>query len=85
MYQGADLIWRPVYLNGTRLQVAIGSEIRELSPDDVIVADGFPNRAVILINGQFIGPTIEVMEGAQVGEFIAESEYFGSETWGAAW
>jgi len=67
--QGEDLVWRTVVLNGTRLQVTIGNEVREVSPDDVVVADGFPGRPIILINGKFIGPTIELMEGAQVDMF----------------
>ena len=37
-----------------------------VDPDDVISLDGNP-RNVIVINDQFPGPTIEVMEGAQVG------------------
>ncbi|CAH1252822.1 Hypp1020 [Branchiostoma lanceolatum] len=41
-------------VNGTRV-----------SADDVITADGV-QRNVILVNGQFPGPAIEVMEGAQV-------------------
>ena len=36
-----------------------------VDPDDVITLDGNP-RNVIVINDQFPGPTIEVMEGAQV-------------------
>ncbi|KAI8514095.1 hypothetical protein Bbelb_084190 [Branchiostoma belcheri] len=41
-------------VNGTRV-----------SSDDVITADGV-QRNVILVNGQFPGPAIEVMEGAQI-------------------
>ncbi|XP_066271301.1 uncharacterized protein, partial [Branchiostoma lanceolatum] len=41
-------------VNGTRV-----------SADDVITADGV-QRNVILVNGQFPGPAIEVMEGVQV-------------------
>ena len=37
-----------------------------LSSDDVITADGYSPRYVITINDQFPGPTIEVMQGAQV-------------------
>ena len=36
-----------------------------VDPDDVITLDGNP-RNVIIINDQFPGPTIEVMEDAQV-------------------
>ena len=61
--------------NGTRLQVVENSYHRNgmadmigkmVNVDDVITADGFP-RDIITINDQFPGPTIEVMEGAQVG------------------
>jgi len=65
-----------VQLNGTRLQVVENSlrraddypDIigRTVNPDDVITADGY-SRDVIVINDQFSGPTIEVMEGVQVG------------------
>jgi len=65
-----------VQLNGTRLQVVENSlrraadypDIigRTVNPDDVITADGY-SRDVIVINDQFPGPTIEVMEGVQVG------------------
>jgi Multicopper oxidase len=65
-YRDENLHLWPVYLNGTRFQVDIGTDTRTLSPDDIIVADGF-ERDVIVINGQFPGPTIEVMEGVQVG------------------
>jgi len=65
-----------VGLNGTRLQV-IENSLRSATdypdifgqtvhPDDVITADGF-SRDVIVVNGQFPGPPIEVMEGVQVG------------------
>jgi len=64
-----------VELNGTRLQVVENSlrkvvdypDIigRTVNPDDVITADGF-SRDVFVINDQFPGPTIEVMEGVQV-------------------
>ena len=37
----------------------------EVSPEKVITLDGTPKN-VIVINDQFPGPTIEVMEGAQV-------------------
>ena len=37
-----------------------------VSPDDVITADGFSPRYIVTINDQFPGPTIEVMQGAQV-------------------
>ena len=36
-----------------------------VDPNDVITADGYP-RDVITINGQFPGPTLEVLEGAEV-------------------
>jgi Multicopper oxidase len=67
-YRDEYLIPRPVYLNGTQIQANVAGEIRNLSSNDVILADGF-TRDVILINGQFPGPTIEVMEGSQVGVF----------------
>jgi len=65
-----------VQLNGTRLQV-VESSLRQavkypdvigrtVNPDDVITTDGYP-RDVIVINDQFPGPTIEVMEGVEVG------------------
>jgi len=64
-----------VGLNGTRLQVVENSlrlavkypDIigRTVNPADVITADGY-SRDVIVVNGQFPGPTIEVMEGVQV-------------------
>jgi len=65
-----------VGLNGTRLQVVENSlrraddypDIigRTVNPDDVITADGY-SRDVITINGQFPGPTIEVVERVEVG------------------
>ena len=39
---------------------------QKVSSDDVITVDGF-QRHVITVNGKFPGPTIEVMQGAQVG------------------
>ena len=39
---------------------------RFVNASDVITADGF-SRSVIVINEQFPGPTLEVMEGVQVG------------------
>jgi hypothetical protein len=63
-----------VALNGTKLQV-VRNELyknsqnglfgQTVSPDDVITADGRP-RNVIVINDQFPGPSIEVLEGAEV-------------------
>ena len=47
----------------------IGSNV---SADDVITLDGVP-RNVIVVNGQFPGPAIEVMEGAQVTFYLFES------------
>ena len=38
---------------------------RVVDADDVITADGFI-RDIIVINGQFPGPTLEVGEGSQV-------------------
>ena len=65
-----------VGLNGTRLQTVdnllrgeaewpdyIG---RLVYPEDTISVDGH-SRDVIMVNNQFPGPTIEVMEGVQVG------------------
>ncbi|XP_078367750.1 uncharacterized protein LOC144651673 [Oculina patagonica] len=37
-----------------------------LTPDMVHTADGTAQRNIILVNGQFPGPTLEVMEGAEV-------------------
>ena len=64
-----------VRLNGTRLQVVENSFRRSgafpdvigrtVNPDYVITADGY-SRDVIVINDQFPGPTLEVMEGVQV-------------------
>ena len=66
-----------VALNGTDLVVtenafrrAIdhpGSIGRVVPPDRVITADGYV-RDVIVINDQFPGPTLEVMEGSQVNK-----------------
>ena len=39
---------------------------RFVNASDVITADGL-SRNVIVINEQFPGPTLEVMEGVQVG------------------
>ena len=36
-----------------------------VSAEDVVSVDGFERR-IILVNGQFPGPSIEVMEGAEV-------------------
>lgn len=64
----------PVQLNGTRLQVVenqfyLKAQVPEvgqfLLPEEVTTADGF-ERDIITINGGFPGPTIEVLEGAQV-------------------
>jgi len=65
-----------VGLNGTRLQTVdnvlrtaedwpdiIG---RMVYPDDTISVDGY-SRDILVINNQFPGPTIEVMERVQVG------------------
>ncbi len=40
-----------------------------VDPTDVHTADGYP-RAIIEINGQFPGPTIQVMQGALVSKII---------------
>ncbi|KAJ7337089.1 hypothetical protein OS493_009941 [Desmophyllum pertusum] len=37
-----------------------------LTPEMVHTADGSAQRNIILVNGQFPGPTLEVMEGAEV-------------------
>lgn len=37
-----------------------------LTPDMVHTADGSSQRKIILVNGQFPGPTLEVVEGAEV-------------------
>jgi hypothetical protein len=44
-----------------------GVEGRRVSEEGVITADGV-QRSVITINGQFPGPTVEVMQGTQVSE-----------------
>ena len=63
-----------VEMNGTRIQVAANSLRpaestslvgQEVQPGDVITLDGRP-ATVISINGEFPGPTIEVMEGVEV-------------------
>jgi hypothetical protein len=63
-----------VALNGSRLEVVKNDYRRyskkdiygqAVSPDDVITADGRP-RDVIVINDQFPGPTIEVLEESEV-------------------
>ena len=61
-----------VELDGGRLRtVANGYRVgdpmvgRYVDPDQVHTGDGYP-RTLIEINGQFPGPTLEVMEGAQV-------------------
>ena len=66
-----------VALNGTDLVVSEnafrraidhpGSIGRVVPPDRVITADGYV-RDVIVINDQFPGPTLEVMEGSQVNK-----------------
>ena len=58
---GSDLVISP---NSFRSQSnsMIGTVV---SPEDVITADGF-QRNIITINGEFPGPTLEVMAGAQV-------------------
>ena len=56
-----------VSLNGTQLQYVDGNgQVVTVPSDDVVVADGFI-RDVILCNGKLPGPTIEVMQGVQVG------------------
>jgi len=66
----------PVFLNGVELQTNVEGQLRTLSPKDIIVADGF-ERDVIVFNGQLPGPTIEVMEGAQVCPRIVAYSYTG--------
>jgi hypothetical protein len=66
-YRAADYNLYPVtFINGTPT-VNLTSGLLRLSQDDVIVADGLA-RDVIVFNGTIPGPTLEVMEGAQVGE-----------------
>ena len=67
-----------VKTNGQKLEIAENSFRRaddfpnnlyvgqEVNPYDVITLDGNP-RTIIVINDQFPGPTIEVMEGTEVG------------------
>ena len=62
-----------VILNGTNLEIttntftpATDANVGTSVPlEDVHTADGYP-RNFIEINGQFPGPTIEVLEGAEV-------------------
>ena len=66
-----------VKTNGQKLEIAENSFRRadefpnnlyvgkEVNPYDVITLDGNP-RTIIVINDQFPGPTIEVMEGTEV-------------------
>ena len=46
-----------------------GMKGRRISNEDVITADGV-QRNIITINGMFPGPTMEVMQGAQVRDKI---------------
>ena len=41
----------------------------EVNPDDVITLDGNP-RTILVINDQYPGPTIEVMEGLEVSNML---------------
>ena len=61
-----------VALNGTKLQIVKNSNKKThkligqfVDADDVITTDGRP-RNIIVIDDQFPGPIIEVMEGAEV-------------------
>ncbi len=58
--QTAPSLYRPLGTNDAIGKVVPG--------DDVITADGFI-RDLITINGQFPGPTLEVLEGAEVSKF----------------
>ena len=67
-----------VQLNGTKLEIVENSHKqreydgtigRYVNSDDVITCDG-RKRTIIVINGQFPGPTLEVMEGSQVSVHI---------------
>ena len=69
-----------VEMNGTRLQVAANSLRpaestslvgQEVPPDDVITLDG-KSATIIVINDQFPGPTLEVMEGVEVSDANVE-------------
>ena len=68
-YRAADHSYRPVTFNGMQPVVTLSSGLTTLTPNDFVIADGFV-RDVILFNGTLPGPTIEVMEGAQVGRLI---------------
>ena len=65
-YRDKDGGLNPVFLDGVNLQANVSGQVLTLSPNDVIIADGF-ERDVIVFNGQLPGPTIEVMEGSLVG------------------
>ena len=61
-----------VALNGTALEIEGNSWLKDVSlidkvlnPDDVITADGFV-RDIITVNGQFPGPDLQVLAGADV-------------------
>lgn len=64
-YKDSNGVVHNVTLNGTSLQYVTGSEIHTVSPNDVITADGYFRR-LLLFNGQYPGPPIEVVHGAQV-------------------
>jgi hypothetical protein len=64
-YRDEYLILRQAYFNGAQLQVNVAGQVRDLKPDDVIIADGF-TRDIVMVNGRFPGPTIEVKEGVKV-------------------
>ena len=76
-YRTESLLYN-VKMHGDKLEIAENSYRRadefpnnlfvgqEVNPYDVITLDGNP-RTIIVINDQFPGPTIEVMEGTEVG------------------
>lgn len=67
---GSSLV---VVTNGLRSQDSNPDVIgMTVDPRHVITADGFP-RDVIVVNGQFPGPTIEVLEGSQIVVRVSNS------------
>ena len=67
----ATLVTVPNLSNPSQPQTPVTSA----DVDDVVTLDGHL-RDVIHINGQFPGPTIDVMKGVQVGHFFLIHMYF---------
>jgi len=51
-----------------------------VSPDNVITVDGFSPRYVITVNGQFLAPTIEVMQNSEVVIIVRNNLYLEATT-----